>query len=243
MKYVVILLIVVVLVRIDVVLRLFDKASDKLSSKAPETQSTDITSEREFVSMTQDQSLKQTPRQVFLALLEDFHSSPSKDIRERAMNQFKNYPTMFSQKLDADLETRVFHWRDLLNVNQPELVNFLLDLMNILQGENLEMVKRFFALWMEIDMNNFLTAYSSTRDTNCLIATTFGDPIPEEEKLNEYYDREKAIAAILTNEKLDPTLRTLATNCQLVLNLQISKMAPAPLPPSEEDQATSTEEP
>lgn len=76
-----------------------------------------------------------------------------------------------------------------------------------------------------------------------MVATTFGDSIPEEEKLNEYIDREVAIAKILTNDKLDPTVRALATNCQLILNVQISKMAPPPPPPGEEDQAASTEEP
>lgn len=243
MKYLVVLVVVVILVRIDVVLRLFDKASEKLAPKAPETQISDITSDREVVPISSDQNLKQTPRQIFLALLENFHVSPTKDVRDRAMNHFKSHPTMFNQKLDKDLEMAVFNWRDLLNLNRQEMVNFLLDLLNVLQGENQEMIKRFFALWMEIDMDNFLTAYSRTKDSNCMIAATFGDAIPEEEKLNEYYDRESAIAKILTNEKLDPAIRALATNCQTVLNIQISKMAPAPQPLGTEDQAASAEEP
>lgn len=243
MKYLVVLVIVAVLVRIDVVLRLFDKASEKLAPKAPESQVSDITSDREVVSMTDDQNLKQTPKQIFLVLLETFHGSPTKDIRERAMNHFKSHPTMFGQKLDKDLETAVFNWRDQLNLNRQEMVSFLLDLQNVLQGENQEMIKRFFALWMEIDMENFLAAYSRTKDTNCMVAATFGDSIPEEEKLNEYYDRESAIAKILTNERLDPAVRALATNCQTVLNIQISKMAPAPQPLGAEDQAASAEEP
>lgn len=243
MKYLVVLIIVVVLVRIDVVLRLFDKASEKINSPAPETQTSDPTSVHEVVSMSQDKTLKQTPRQVYLALLDDFHNNPTKEVRETAMAYFKSHPTMFNLTLDKELEMVVFRWRDLLNLNQPEVVNFLLDLLNVLQGENQEMIKRFFSLWMEIDMQNFLTAYSKTKDTNCMVATTFGDTIPEEEKLNEYIDREAAIAKILTNDKLDPTVRALATNCQLILNLQISKMAPPPPPPGEDDQATSTEEP
>ncbi|WPU64766.1 hypothetical protein [Peredibacter starrii] len=243
MKYLVVLVIVVVLVRIDVVLRLFDKASEKINSSQPETQTSEPTAVHEVVSMSQDKTLKQTSRQVFLALLDDFHNNPTKDIRETAMTHFKSHPTMFNLTLDKELEMVVFRWRDLLNNNEPEMVNFLLDLLNVLQGENQEMIKRFFSLWMEIDMQNFLTAYSKTKDTNCMVATTFGDSIPEEEKLNEYIDREAAIAKILTNDKLDPTVRALATNCQLILNVQISKMAPPPPPPGEEDQAASTEEP
>ena len=226
MKYLAIIVLVILLVRVDVLLGLFDKLGEKFAARSPEIPATELTAPVDTIPLNKDQSFKQTPRQVFLALLEDFHADPQKEIRLKALDYFKNHPTIFTQKLDTDLEAAVFRWRDLLNLNEPELANFLIDLLNILQGENQIMVKRFFALWMDINMEHFLTAYSKTKDTNCLIATTFGDPIPEEERLNEYYDREDALKAFLAKENINPVEKTLATNCQLVLGLEISKIAP-----------------
>lgn len=230
MKYLVIVILVIVLVRIDVLLGLFDKLGDKFTRNTPEIPATELTVPTDTIPLGKDQSFKQTPRQVFLALLEDFHADPQKEIRLKAMSYFKDHPTMFNQTLDKDLEAAVFRWRDLLNLNEPELTNFLIDLLNILQGENQIMVKRFFSLWMDINMEHFLAAYSKTKDTNCLIVTTFGDNVPEEEKLNEYYDREDALKAFIAKEKNNPAELALANNCLLVLGIEIQKIAPAKVP-------------
>lgn len=229
MKYVAILAVVLVIMRIDFILGLFEKISEN-SAPAVEVDSSEISSSREIIPVTDDVTLKQTPKTTFLALLEDFHIRPSEDLRQRAMTIFKSHPTMFTQKLDRELESEVFRWRDLLNNNDPETVSFLLDLMGVLQGENLEMLKRFFSLWMEIDMGNFVAAYSKTKDVNCLIATTFGDVIPEEEKLNEYVERENALKALLAQEKSDAAQKAFISKCLLVLGLQINKMSPALTP-------------
>lgn len=224
MKYVLIFAIVILAVRADYWLSLFDKAGENFGQKPVEVDTSGITNNREIVGIKQDLSLKQSPKDTFLALLEDFHSSPSVAIREKAMIIFKENPVMFNQNLDTILEGHVFRWRDLLNNNDPEAVNFILDLMNILQGENLFMIKRFFSLWMEINMEHFLAAYSRTKDVNCTIATIFGDTIPEDEKLNEYYDREAALKAFLAKEKIELAQKTLATNCNLVLGIEIAKL-------------------
>jgi hypothetical protein len=244
MKYLVILIAVILLVRIDVLLNLFDRASEKLdSSSAPAEVNVDEVASRETIPVNQDRALQKTKKDTFFALLEDFHTSPVAEIRQRAMSILKDNPTMFGQKLDKDLESHVFRWRDLLNNNDPQVVLFMIELMTILQGENLEMIRKFFALWMDINMENFIAAYSRTRDSNCTIATTFGDNIPEEEKLNEYYDRQETLAAFLAREKVDPVQRALATSCLTQLNLQIEKLAPKAEPGSQtadESSATST---
>lgn len=246
MKYVAIIAIVILVVRVDYWLTLFDKAGDKLTPSQVEVDTSNITTtERELVGMNQDLSLKQTPKETFLALLEDFSTSPSTDIREKAMSIFKANPTMFSQKLDPVLEANVFRWRDLLNNNDPEAINFILDLMTILQGENLFMMKRFFSLWMEINMEHFIAAYSRTKDTNCTIATLIGDTIPEEEKINEYYDREAALKEFLAKEKIEPQQKALAANCVLVLGIEIAKTVPplTPETPSAEDPNNQNTQP
>lgn len=227
MKYVVIVIIALLMARADLFLGLFDRIVEK-SQPAPAEVDTSEVKSNELVPVAQDQSLKQTPRQTFIALLEDFHANPIQPIHERAMAIFKDNPTMFNQKLDVELEAAIFRWRDLLNNNEPEAAKFMQNLMNILQGENLEMMKRFFSLWMDINMEHFIVAYSKTKDTNCSIATTL-DNIPEEEKLNEYVEREDALKVIVAKEKIEPVQKTLANNCLLVLQIEIAKFPPRPV--------------
>ncbi len=226
MKYVAIAAIVLLMVRVDFILDLAERAYDKMANRGPEIEVNETKTSREIISVKDDQILKRTTRQNFLALLDDYNISPGPELRARAINLLRANPSTFGVKLDRDLEARIFGWRDLLINNRPELVKMLLDLGTLLQGENLDLLNRFFALWMDIQMENFIAAYVQTKDVNCAIAPVFGDTIPEDEKLFEYYDREEALKAFLAKEKIDPAQKQLATNCLLQLSLVIQKIAP-----------------
>lgn len=240
MKTIVILVVIILFLRIDYLLGLFDKAAEKLSSSSQPAEVNETMSNRVLIPVAQDRSLKKTPRETFLALLEDFRTFPTVEIRLRAMSIFKESPTMFNQKLDQELESHVYRWRELLNNNEPEVVNFILDLLNILQGENQEMMKRFSSIWMDINMGQFISAWSRTKDTNCSIATTFGENIPEEEKINEYYERQDALKGYLQRQNLDPAHKALATNCLLQLTILLEKLDPRPVtPPQSESDSES----
>lgn len=219
---------IVVLVRIDFFLGLFEKYAQNTQSAPIEVDESDIRSGRETIPFSQDPNFKQTPKRTFLALLEDFQTNPVQANRERAMSILKSNPAMFNLKLDKELEFHIFRWRDHLINNNQETVNFMLELMDALKGENLDMMRKFFSLWMDINMEHFIAAYSRTKDTNCSIATTFGDNIPEEEKRNEIYDRQDALKAIVANEKTLAHHKALATNCLLVLAIEIAKFPPPP---------------
>lgn len=240
MKYVAILVIIIMFVRIDLLLQMFDNVTDNLEKSPQEVSSEEVKSKRETIPLAEDKTFKQTPKSSFLALMNDFHVNPSADVRLQALGVLKQNPNIFGTKLDKEFEQALYGWRDLLNNNEPELVNFLLDFQNFMLGQNLEAVKKFFALWMEINMEHFIAAYSRTKDSTCTIATILGDPIPEEERLNEYYDREDALRALLTKEKLDPAHKALTANCILQLTLMIDKIKPvAVTQPSEEENNNS----
>ncbi len=225
-KYVAIAAIVLLFARIDFILDLVDRAQQKLENRTPEIEVSETKTDRDTIPVKDDEVLKRTPRQNILALLDDFQSSPAPELRVQTIALLRAHPKAFGVKLDRDLEARVFGLRDLLINNRPEVVNLLLELGPLLQGENLDLLTRFFALWMDIQMENFIAAYVRTKDVNCAIAPVFGDAIPEEEKLFEYYDREEALKAIVAKEKLDPAQKQLASNCLLQLGVVIQKLAP-----------------
>lgn len=230
MKYVAVIVIIILFARIDVLLEYFDRASAKLAGEPPEVDVAGTELKREIIPVSEDLNVKRPPKELLLLLMEDFKVSPSPETREKAIGLLKENPKMLSEKLDKEIESRVFLWRDLLTNNNPELVNFILDLQKIFRGENLEMLTRFLALWMDINMEHFIASYVKTKDTNCSIVITFGDPIPEEEKLNDLYDREEALTTIVAKENLEPGQKNLATNCLLQVGLEIAKLAPTPAP-------------
>jgi hypothetical protein len=242
MKYVTILAVIIFLARIDYFLGLFDKANQRINSRTTEVDVRGIRS-REVIPVKEDTNLRRSVRGSFFALIEDFQTTPSADIRLKCTEILKNNPSLFSEKMDKELEVRIFQLREHLNNNQPEVVNFILDLMNVLKGENLETLRRFFALWMDINMEHFVAAYTRTKDTNCQIATLFGENVPEEEVVNEYVERLDFLNAFLVKEKIDPAHKALATNCALQLKLTIEKLAPSsfePETPDASEAATST---
>ncbi len=231
MKYVALAAIVILFVRIDFILDLVDRTYQKYADGAPAAEVDGTRASRETYPVKDDRVLRRTPRDNFLGLLDDFHAAPTPELRNQAIGLLRANPKLFGAKLDRDLEAHVFRWRDLLINNRPEVVNMVLELGQLLQGENLELLNRFFALWMDIQMEHFIAAYVRTKDVNCVIAPVFGDAIPEEEKLFEYYDREEALKAFLAREKIDPAQKQLAANCLLQLGLVIQKLAPAPAGP------------
>lgn len=226
MKYIAVLALIVFLVRIDFFMGIIDRLYDKASPAPADVKSEDVGSNREVIPVNKDVSLKQNPKLNFLSLMEDFKTAPVAEIRNRAMNVLRENPTMFGIKLDSDLEGQVFGWRELVSSNEPEVANFVLELMAVLQGENQELMKRFFVAWFDTNLPFFIAAYSRTKDANCAIAKTFPYPLSEEDQLNEFYEREEMLIAFLGREKLDPVHKELAQNCKLQVVIEIDKLAP-----------------
>ena len=225
MKYVWIFAAVVILVRIDVVLKFFDRTAEKIqSTQTTELKAGDIGPGSDVVSLQEDLSLKSSPRKKFISMLEDFHISADKEVKEKALELLRSQPTMLSEKLDKDLEAAIYRWRDLLMQKDKETNDFLIELIKSLKGENLEMVKRFFSLTIENDIGEFLSVYSKSADVNCLIMSYLADPLPEEEKYNELNERLKALTAFMASDKLNATNKAYAEKCHLVLKLQVDKL-------------------
>lgn len=221
MKYVVILIAVVLLARIDVILKLFDKTSAKYEAPSDEVRSTEVLDSSEIVPVSN--SFKSTPRKNFFNMLNDFSNVPDANFKDKAIEVLRSQPTMFSEKLDTELEAAIYRWRDLLVQKNKVTQEFLMEMMKSLKGENLEMVRRFFSFAIDIDLADFLNVYSKSTDGNCLAMAYLGDNLPEEEKYNELSERLIMLDAFLLSDKAGP-VKPYAQRCQMILKLQIDKM-------------------
>jgi hypothetical protein len=228
MKYIVIFAIVVLLVRIDFFMNLVEKGIHKFSGTPTNTEPLRVEAGKETIPFGEDQTLKQTSKDKFLSLLEVFHSSPDATIRVRIMEELKTNPKLFTATPDRDLEARIFALRDLLNIGQTEVLTLLIDLQNALPGQNQEMIKRFFSLLIDQNLDLFLRVYPGTKDLNCNVVNLIADPVEEEDKVNLYRIRESAVTAYLAKENLPVASKALAQQCLVHLQTQILKLTPAP---------------
>lgn len=236
MKYVIALVVVVILVRIDIFLGLFEKAKTSVEKRsAPVVQPNDVSAPGEIISIKDDKAIKQTPRGKFFALLENFSVNPRPESRQFAIDILKKTPSVLTPKLDKEFEGAIFRWRDLIPQNNPELPLFLNDLTDNLMNENLDAVKRFYSLIMDHNMSFFLKSYAKTKDVNCTIGALFGDAYSDEAKYNELGNRISQIKVFLSQENIDPAQKLLAENCLLVLNVEYPKFTPPATEPEPEN--------
>jgi hypothetical protein len=231
MKYIVILAVVILLVRIDLILALIDRTVGKFSSKNVESGVSVPASE---MIPFEDKKVLKTPKKVFLTLLENFHANPNTDFRNRIIAELKTHPQLFSDNLDRDLEGAIYQLRDLLGQKNLETSQLIIELIPLLKGENQDFLKKFFSYLMEIDLGMFLEFYIKYPDPDCSVVILLEDRIPEEEKLNELRDRLGMFEAFLAKENSPILLTNYATNCQLVLKNHLDRLLAPPTPSVEE---------
>lgn len=216
---------VLIIIKIDVFMHLFDKTSNKIQRYfTPASQSPTVSEIPEIIPLNEDRSFKQNPKRTLLMLLNEFKVNPESATRLKIISIIKSNPSLVGSDLDPRFESAVFGLRDLVYLKDKELPLLLVDLLNVLKGENRGMVRRFFSLMMDDDLNNFLKVYSLAKDENCMIASELGDELPDQEKLNELRSRLKSLMKYLERE--DATHKVLASNCQLVVQIQINKLSP-----------------
>lgn len=238
MKYVWILVVVVILVRIDLILRFFEKTYDRFQNNS--TSSTQI-SGAEILPTESAKTLESSPRKIFFSILTDFHSVPDAAFKDKAIEILKANPTLFNEVLDRDLEAAIYRWKDVLNQKNKTTHDFVLEMMRIFKGENLEMLKRFYSYTIDIDIDDFLTSYSRSTDTNCMIMTYLADPLPIEEKYNELAERLATLEAYLASDKPDVLKKAFGQKCQIVLKLEVDRLKSVVIP-LEDNQESDTEE-
>lgn len=232
MKYILIFLGAIILARIDLVIHGLETFAEKFSKvrevkpKIEEINLADENLNRDLIPIKSDPVLVRTVRFEFFTLLEDFRLNPISETRTKIRSILESHTLLFQEKLDKDLEAQIYKMIDLFYNKNKEFSLLLVDLMSFLKDENKGMVKKFFTILLDTDVEQFMSSYSRTDDLNCMVAKEQGFQVPEEEILNELIERQEKIDQFLNSEGKDPALVAYATKCRLVLNLEITKLSP-----------------
>ena len=234
---------VVVVAKVDTLVDLYRKAStqvgkqkDQLTESASKT---NIKAENDAVPFEKDPSLQINPHARIIALLGSFGLSPEPQLRAKIMEDIKVVPKLLTAPLDPELETAIYGWRDLIRENHPETILFMLDLEKLLQGENLMVIRRNFTFLLDKNAEAFISQYSRSRDVGCKAAALFGEPVPEEEKINEFRERENSLQTVALIENAEASVKTFASTCLNVVKSQILTLGASPASPT--DGGTSAE--
>jgi hypothetical protein len=242
MKYVLLIVLAAIILRIDFLVRTFDRLSARFGGERPVLTSEESERRVEIVPLPEDPALKSSPRERFFIFMEYFKASPGKEFRDKIVAELGSNPELFGDKLDPRLEGVIFSWRDLILRDEKELPPLLLELQAKLKGENREVIRRFFALLMDTQLETFLTFYSRSADATCLVGTLVADPVPDRERFEILAERERALQAFVQREKVEPRLQDFAHVCVTQVNLQLSKLPPPEAPaPAEESRPAADE--
>lgn len=238
-KYLLLFVFAIFLIRIDVILTLGERTWMMVVSETSQKPVEDFGDSP--VIVRSDKNVELTPRQKYIGFMDSFRVSPDLVFREQAMTLFRAHPQIFTDKRDKDLEARIYSWRDLIVQNEPEVPAFLLDLNNILRGENKAIIPEFFSVVLDLNIEMFMANYPRTKDTTCAPVTMIEAAVPAEEKFPELYERMALIEDYVKKENLSADRKLYANLCLNNLKTYLEKEAPAQQPATEPAPEESSE--
>lgn len=239
-KYLLIFVFAIILIRIDVILDLGEKTWLLIKSEKPQNSTNDFGDSP--VIVRSDKNVELTPRQKYINFMDSFRVSPDPVYREQAMTLFRDHPQLFSETKDNDLEARLYSWRDLIVQNAPEVPLFLIDLSNILRGENKGMIPEFFSVVLDLNIQMFMEHYPRTKDVTCSPVIMIEAAVPAEEKFPELTERLALIEDYLKKENITADKKLYANLCLNALKIYLEKEAPVPGPATEAAPEETPEE-
>lgn len=238
MKYVVGIILVVILIRIDFILNLFDSAREQVSApSAPILEDESVDSRPTTIPADKDRAVNTSARDNFLNVLAIFSKNPDEAFRLKAFEIFREDPSILADKSDREFNQAIFSWRDLMDRENPELILFLNDLLMVLSGESRKTVTSFYSLILDEKPEFFVKSLSFEADKTCSIARQFSTNPSLAEKLEILKTRYAFLERIFLSDDFSPAEKRIANACIEAIRLEQEKLLPPeaiePEPPLE----------
>lgn len=225
MKYIVGIVLVVALIRIDFLLGLFDSFRENLSTPAPAVLTDESAESRPTtIPVDKDRAVNTSSRNNFMNVMMLFSKNPDEAYRLKAFELLRENPKILSEKSDTEFNQVIFSWRDLITQEDKELILFLNDLLMVLQGENRKTVASFYSLILDEKPALFVKSLSFEADKNCTIAREFSSNPPLSEKLEILKGRYSALEEIFLSEDFSPAEKRIANICIESVRLEQEKL-------------------
>ncbi len=231
MKYAIIIIAIILLVRWETIVKLVGKTEDLVApdntiyiEEPKETQT-------EIIPVTKDKTLEQSPDQKIVTLIEDFNRNPTAEIKNLIITDIKANPSYFGQ--EPHLGYISVMTKLISHIQQENLLvnNFLFEIWPFVKGSNLLVVKQLLALNFEENLNVLLDLLSkSGRDPSCSLAELIPETLSKEQSEQFLIERRNNLEKVTNDESKLPNVRTMAINCHRVVEIEILKINPPQVP-------------
>jgi hypothetical protein len=228
MKYIVGIILVVLLIRIDFILGLFDSVRERVSTPAASVLDDDSASSKpKTIPMDKDRAVNTSSRDNFLNVLALFSKNPDESYRLKAFEILRENPDILGNKSDTEFNQTIFSWRDLIERENNELIQFLNDLLMVLSGESRMTVVSFYSLILDEKPEFFVKSLSYEADKTCTIARHFSDKMSLAEKMVILKYRYAFLERIFLSEDFSPAEKRIANSCIESVRLEQEKLMPS----------------
>lgn len=227
MKYAIIIIAIIILVRWETIAKLVNKTEGLVTSSETSYVDQGASNQTEIVPVTKDKVLEQTADQKIVALIEDFNRNPSDTTKALIIDEVKANPSYFAKEGHEGYISAMSKMSS--HVQQKNLLvnNFLFDLWPFVKGSNLLIVRQLLAINFEDNLVSFIDLLAkSGRDPSCFIAEIIPDTLSKEDKERFLNDRKTALEKVNIDETQQPKVRTMAINCMRIVELELLKLNP-----------------
>jgi hypothetical protein len=229
-KYAIIIITIIILVRWETIVKLVDKTEGLVTSKETKYVDQGSSSQTEIVPVTKDKSFEQTPDQKIVALIEDFGRNPNSSTKDLIIEEIKANPSYFSGQGHSGYISAMSKLAPHIQQKNLLVNNFLFDLWPFVKGANLLVVKQLLGMNFEENIVTFIDLLAkSGRDPACVIAEMTPEISSKDDKERFLIERRAAIEKIINDETQLPKVKTMAINCFRIVEIEILKLKPLPV--------------
>lgn len=218
MKYVLFLILLLVVLRIDMFVGVVERAWKKV----PRVQEPVVVDavETPAVSTFSVAGLQEDQISQFRLLMTEFTYKPDRLTRDLLVNYLKSNPSILEIK-DSILFSELEKWLPLVREDNPEVLLTLNNFIELFKGAPLQTLLQFYTNFLEENTELFFHYYPITKDPNCIVAKyawNYQNTVNEERLLL----RKKQIEGL--SGKIEAGKVDFASNCLLVIRVESSKI-------------------
>ena len=230
MKYAIIIIAIIVLVRFETILKLVDRTQGLVtSSETLPTEQAEV-NQSVIVPVSKDKSFEQTPDQRIVTLIEDFYRTPTDTMKNLIISDIKGNPALFGETGHPGYLNIMSRMVSHIQQKNSIVNDFLFELWPLVKGANLLIVKQLLAMNFEENLVLFLDQLSkSGRDPSCFIAEMIPDGFTKEEKERFLNERRANLEKVSYDETQAPKVKTMSINCFRTVEIEILKLNPPPV--------------
>lgn len=224
MKYVLIIVLTLIILRIDMFVGVVERAWKKIPQikKQESVENLDIPA----VSTFAVSDFKENHIEQFQLLLTEFSYNPDRATRELISNYLKKNPNIHDMNSDI-LFRGLDEWQSIVRGENQEVYFLLNDFIEYFKGKNFQVLLQFYSLVLDGNPEFFFHYYPIHKDPNCIVARYAWNQVNaiEEEVINSRKIKIEELA-----NKIDPTKLDFSKNCLLVIRVESAK---TPQPPED----------